>query len=263
MSWLRGVLKRQYRRTMREAYAFARTAAGAATGDVVLDCGSGAGYERMASFGGRGPALEYLGLEWSHAEVETGRARGLDLIESDLNRSLPVESDSCDCVIAYSVLEHLLKPCAFLRECQRILRVGGTLVVLTPNISTWFAVLQLAAGRMPSSGPHPDSNELLALEQDANLEGRERDDVSADTPMHRHLVVFSFKVLRRYLQLIGFEIIAARGFGYYPLPRWLQPVFEWLDPGHCHQMVFVCKKRSAFPSIKTGFAASSIDQIRP
>lgn len=244
MSWWRGTLQRQYQRTMREAYAFARAAAAAAPGSAVLDCGSGSGHERTASFGGRGSALQYRGLEWSHAEVEIGRAQGLDLIEADLNRPLPVASDSQDCIIAYSVVEHLLMPCAFLRECRRVLRPGGTLVVLTPNISTWFTVLQLIAGRMPSSGPHPDSNELLALEQSANLDGRERDDVSADTPMHRHLVVFSFKVLRRFLRLIGLEIVAARGFGYYPLPRGLQPAFERLDPGHCHQMVFVCRKQA-------------------
>jgi hypothetical protein len=34
----------------------------------------------------------------------------------------------------------------------------------------------------------------------------------------------------------------ARGFGYYPLPMILQPMFERMDATHCHQMVFVCTR---------------------
>lgn len=244
MSWIHEALRQQYLRTMREAYSFARNeaSAGVAPDDAVLDCGSGAGHEITMTFGDKADSLRYHGLEWSHAEVVAGCSRGLHVSEADLNRPLPVADSSQDCVIAYSVVEHLLMPCAFLRECWRVLRPGGRLVVLTPNISTWFTVLQVARGRMPSSGPHPDSNEILVREQGESLDGRERDDVSAENPMHRHLVVFSFKVLGRFLRMIGFDVIAARGFGYYPLPRWLQPVFERFDPEHCHQMVFVCRK---------------------
>ncbi|GAA4853409.1 class I SAM-dependent methyltransferase [Luteimonas vadosa] len=245
MGILQAALARQYARTMREAYAFARSAAvaGGAPRNV-LDCGSGRGQERMATFGAfaDGEGFHYCGLEWNAAEAAEGRAIGLDIVEADLNRPLPVEADSQDCIIALSVVEHLLMPCAFIRECHRALRPGGRLVLLTPNISTYFTVLQVLAGQMPSSGPHPDSNELLLLEQPANVSERQRDDVSADTPMHRHLVVFSLKVLERFLTLVGFSVEHARGFGYYPLPTWIQPFFERVDKAHCHQMVLVCRK---------------------
>ena len=112
-------------------------------------------------------------------------------------------------------------------------------MLLTPNISTYFTAALLIAGRMPSSGPHPDSNALQQRSEvfrvadhaeDANVEG--------DTPEHRHLIVFSYRVLRDYLELLGFVDIRGEGFGLYPFPRWMQPALERIDPYHCHQMVF-------------------------
>lgn len=247
MPWFRDSLKRQYARTMHCAYNFARQAAGTHSAMSVLDCGSGSGHERIATFGvvpSDGTHFHYCGLEWSRNAVEQGKAAGLDIREADLNQALPVSSESQDCLIAYSVVEHLLMPCSFINECHRVLKPGGRLVILTPNISTYFTAFQVLAGRMPSSGPHPDSNRLIQAEQSLKVSMVERDNVATDTPQHRHLVVFSFKVLRRFLTMTGFSIEAARGFGYYPLPIFMQPSMERLDTAHCHQMVFVCTKQS-------------------
>jgi hypothetical protein len=130
-----------------------------------------------------------------------------------------------------------------MRECHRILEDRGTLVLLTPNISTFFTIALLLVGKMPSSGPHPDSNALVIGEEvfkvsDPNL----LPDPESDTPVHRHLVVFSFRVLRRYLKMIGFTEVRGYGFGLYPFPNFIQPALERLDPYHCHQMVFVAQK---------------------
>lgn len=245
MSLLRSALSRQYDRTMREAYAFARSSASDIPTGCVLDCGAGRGRERVATFGRHidAPGFEYRGIEWSPDLAAQGKADGLDIIQEDLNRKLPLVSGSIDCVIAYSVLEHLLMPCSFLSECHRVLRAGGRLVLLTPNISTYFTALQVLAGRMPSSGPHPDSNWLIESSEPPKVSTIRRDDVSMDTPQHRHLVVFSFQALHRFLIGSGFSVTAARGFGYYPIPIWMQPMFERLDRQHCHQMVFVCERR--------------------
>jgi hypothetical protein len=55
-------------------------------------------------------------------------------------------------------------------------------------------------------------------------------------------VVFSYKVLRRYLDMLGFSDIRGYGFGLYPFPNFMQPLLEKLDPWHAHQMVFVARK---------------------
>ena len=235
-----------YVRTMREAYglAFDSIADSLRPSGQVLDCGASAGgsYERLKGMIRLNPT-RYAGIEWSEPLVKESVAKGLNVIQGDLNRPLPFDDGQFRCVFGLSVLEHLLNGCAFMRECHRVLEDRGTLVLLTPNISTFFTIALLLVGKMPSSGPHPDSNALVIGEEvfkvsDPNL----LPDPESDTPVHRHLVVFSFRVLRRYLKIIGFTEVRGYGFGLYPFPNFAQPVLEKLDPYHCHQMVFVARK---------------------
>lgn len=243
---LKAYFRGLYLRTMREAYARARTEMVAAMqeGGECLDCGANAGdmYDELA----RSVGLlreNYHGVEWSNEAVLEARRRGLDVIEADLNFQLPFESENFTCIFGLSVLEHLLNPCTYLRECHRALRTGGTLILLTPNISTYFTAALILAGKMPSSGPHPDSSELLGREELFHVSNTSLvRDAEASTPVHRHLVVFSFTVLRRYLDMLGFSAIRGYGFGLYPFPNAVQPLLERIDPYHCHQMVFVARK---------------------
>ena len=243
---LQNALRAQYARTMEQAYAFARSAIVAGAATDFLDCGSGSGHEwehTLREARASRPGLRYRGIEWAEDAAAQGRANGLDITTGDLNDRLPVESSSQDRVLAFSVLEHLLMPCRFLTEAHRVLRPGGRLVILTPNISTWFTALAILLGRMPSSGPHPDSNSLRRSQEFARVSDVAESDLGGDTPEHRHLVVFSYAALKGFLVDAGFDVSAARGFGYYPFPRAIQPLFERIDPWHCHQMVMVCEKR--------------------
>jgi len=243
---LREYFKSCYQRAMREAYGLAlREIIGAVRKDgACLDCGSSRGYKydvlNEATKIGKD---RYVGIEWNAALVESAIARGLNVIQGDLNKAIGFPDNTFGCVFGLSVLEHLLNPCRFLAECYRCLEVGGTLVILTPNISTYFTMALLMMGKMPSSGPHPDSDALLKKEEifkvsDDGLEP----DTQTVTPAHRHLVVFSYKVLKEYLGMVGFKQIQGRGFGLYPFPNFMQPVLERVDPYHCHQMVFVARK---------------------
>jgi len=74
-----------------------------------------------------------------------------------LNKNIPYADNKFKCVFALSILEHLLNGCNFLKECRRVLENDSTLVLLTPNIITYFTAALILAGKMPSSGPHPDS----------------------------------------------------------------------------------------------------------
>ena len=235
---------------MNESYglAFDNLAQALKKGGKVLDCGANTGgsYKRLQSMIELEPA-RYYGVEWNADCVKESLAKGLNVIQGDLNKPLPFQTDQFRCVLALSVLEHLLNGCAFMRECHRVLEPDGTLVLLTPNISTFFTIALLLVGKMPSSGPHPDSNALLSSEELFKVSSPGLvSDAESETPVHRHLVVFSFRVLRRYLHMLGYSAVQGYGFGLYPFPNFFQPVLESIDPYHCHQMVFIAKKQPAY-----------------
>lgn len=238
--------KSLYRHTMHRAYetAYGRIASSLRPDSLILDCGAHNGWT-FDVLAGKCPITpaQYRGIEWNARCAEEGRNRGLDIAHGDLNRGIDLAGDQFSCVYALSVLEHLLNPCRFLKDCHRVLRPGGQLVLLTPNISTYFTAVLILLGKMPSSGPHPDSNELLKREELFKVSGeRIQPDAEEDTPVHRHLVVFSYRVLRDYLRMIGFSSVTGHGFGLYPFPVFMQPLMERIDPLHCHQMVFQATK---------------------
>ncbi|MCU0596543.1 MAG: methionine biosynthesis protein MetW [Desulfobacterota bacterium] len=224
--------------------AFREIAVALADGGRCLDCGAddGSSFETIHK-STQLDKTRYYGIEWNGASVLQARRKGLNVVQGDLNSALPFSDDHFRCVFGLSSLENLLNGCAFMKECRRVLEKAGKLVVLTPNISTFFTVALLLIGKMPSSGPHPDSNALLDKKERLKVDNDSPlPDAELEKPAHRHLVVFSYRVLRQYLVMIGFTHVQGYGFGLYPFPGFMQPVLERIDPYHCHQMVFVATK---------------------
>ena len=235
-----------YRDVMFRAYQHARSdiVNSLQSGGKCLDCGAGDGgqYQNLKAISNSINPENYVGIEWDAAGVLQAKKQGLTVVRGDLNWALPFKDESFDCIFGLSVLEHLINGCHYLKEASRLLKPGGNLILITPNLSAWFNILLLGIGHMPSSGPHPDSVYLLRKNTPIQFREAGISHVEDTFPTDRHLVVFTFKVLRSYLKTLGFKRVAAKAFGVYPFPKFMQPLLEKIDPWHCHQMLFNCQK---------------------
>lgn len=57
----------------------------------------------------------------------------LKKVNSDLNKEINIKSESVDMIISLAVLEHLSDTTTFVKEINRILTFGGTLLLTTPS----------------------------------------------------------------------------------------------------------------------------------
>ena len=99
---------------------------------IEVGCGEGYGTAMLA----RG--AELLGVDYDTVAV-THAARTYPMahfVRANL-AALPVRSGSCDAVVTLQVIEHVWNHPEFVRECRRVLRPEGVLLVTTPNRLTF------------------------------------------------------------------------------------------------------------------------------
>ena len=104
-------------------------------GASVLEAGCGEGYgaDLLARVARRVLALDHDPTTAAHVARRYPR---LDVARANLV-ALPVRDRACDVVVSLQVIEHLWDQPLFLRECLRVLRPGGALLLSTPNRITF------------------------------------------------------------------------------------------------------------------------------
>lgn len=105
----------------------------AAAAPIVIDAGCGEGYgaSALAVASGGCLAVDLDLVTADHLRRHYGSDR-LHPIVGNLD-ALPVRDGSADLLVSLQVIEHLWDLGRFLRECRRVLRPGGVVVVSTPN----------------------------------------------------------------------------------------------------------------------------------
>ncbi len=96
-----------------------------------VGCGSGLALDRMAELG-----WQVEGLEPDPAAVEVARSKGLEVRQGTLYTQ-HFAPEYFDVVVVNHVIEHVHDPFLLMKECYRVLRPGGRLIVITPNIKSW------------------------------------------------------------------------------------------------------------------------------
>ena len=114
---------------LRTRYAFA---AAFCEGRDVLEvaCGPGMGLGYLAQ-----RARRVIGADYTESFLQRARQHYMERIELlglDAH-ALPFREGSFDVVVFFEAIYYLARPQAFLEECRRVLRPGGTLLVCTVN----------------------------------------------------------------------------------------------------------------------------------
>ena len=168
--------------------------------DVVLEIGCGRGAPVLRNVAAR--AALAIGLD----VVAFDGKNDLPLIAASAD-AVPLATGSVDLVFCRSVLEHLEYPQRAFREWRRLLRPGGHVLVLTPNLWDYAS---LASAMIPGS-LHP---RLVKF-----LEGRATEDTfptfyRANTASR----------VRRLARTAGLEIESVEHLGQYPSYLTFHPI---------------------------------------
>ena len=96
-----------------------------------VGCGCGTFLKKMKELG-----WDVVGIEPDAQAVEICQKHlGLEVIGTTLEEA-NFPNDAFDAITMHHVIEHLLNPIGTLKECWRILKPGGKLVIVTPNVQS-------------------------------------------------------------------------------------------------------------------------------
>jgi SAM-dependent methyltransferase len=96
-------------------------------------CGEGYGADLISRIARRVIALDYDETTVAHVRARYPR---VEVMHGNL-AELPLADASVDVVVNFQVIEHLWDQTQFVRECARVLRPSGLLMVSTPNRITF------------------------------------------------------------------------------------------------------------------------------
>lgn len=104
----------------------------------ILDfgCGQGAFSQRLVDLG---MVVDACDINISQLKANVHRR-----IELDLNSEIPADKFpyKYDIVLAFEIIEHLHNPWKYIGDCLKLLKMGGIIVLTTPNVSNFISRLR-------------------------------------------------------------------------------------------------------------------------
>jgi glycosyltransferase involved in cell wall biosynthesis len=118
-------------------------------------------------------------------------------VACDFTKGIPLDDESVDCIIAGEILEHLTNAGAFVREMRRAIRLGGSLVISVPNVTSLKYRVAWLLGRVPAHAARADYT--YPPSSPAYPRGHVRD--------------YNFREIGQLLDDNGFSVVESHGIG--------------------------------------------------
>ena len=170
-------------------------------------------------------ARDVHGFELIADHIEEAAARGVKVVQGDVDEGLPYPDAMFGLVFANQVIEHVRRTDTFMREIRRVLRPDGLAYISTNNLSSWHNVVSLALGYQPMS-MHV-SDEVIVGNPLNPEDGELHEDLG-----RTHLRLFTGRALIELAAHHGLALVHTETVGYYPLPPWLAKVAVRVDRRH-------------------------------
>lgn len=158
-----------------------------------------------------------FGIDVSNVALEAAKKELDEVMMVDLeNNNWPDDllRQRFDLIIAAEIIEHLLYPEKLLEKLAKLLKVGGQLIITTPNFLVWSNRIKMLFGRFAY--------------QDGGFWCRD------------HIHFFTLPELKKVLSSGGWEIVAANHLNHPKIPVWLNKLFPSL---FAFQLILKVKKR--------------------
>ncbi len=118
--------------------------------ELVLDLGCGDG--AVGEYWRQKTSSKIIGLDFSHTALTRAQKRKVIPIQSNIDHSLPIQSNSVDTVFFGDVIEHIYSPKIAIQEIHRVLKTGGRLILSCPNMGYWrYRIHYLLHGLFPET----------------------------------------------------------------------------------------------------------------
>ncbi len=141
---------------------------------------------------------QVYGLDLSAEGVALARKRGILAKRADLNQGIPLPSNTFDLVFSDQLIEHVYDTDFLLKECHRILKRDGHLIIITPNLSFWMNRILFFIGI------YPVFLEASLLKKTLGQKFLKR--FIVDQEAMGHIRVFNLAALVDILELQGFTV---------------------------------------------------------
>lgn len=176
------------------------------------------------------------GLDINPVAIQFAKNQGITVRLGDVGKKWNYPDNYFDIVIASHIIEHVVDPDHILSEAKRVLKIGGLLIIATPNLAAWFNRILLLLGIQPFFTEVSTKDKTLGLAFTKRL-------ISSKSPMG-HLRVFTLSALTDIIRLHGFTVVKISSMEFLSLPKLIlviDKLFSYI-PTLASNIIVVAKK---------------------